>query len=72
MVKSNKPKAFKFANFITQIPEFISLVKAIWQVEIEGHAMFRLVKKLKKFKPIARKITWENGNIRERVKVLCR
>ncbi|GJR14147.1 RNA-directed DNA polymerase, eukaryota, reverse transcriptase zinc-binding domain protein [Tanacetum coccineum] len=42
MVRKKK-KAFKFANFIAEKPEFLDIVKEGWNMEIEGCYMFKLV-----------------------------
>lgn len=70
LVKSNKQKPFKFANFVTLKKEFIPLVKAAWKEDLAGYSMFKVVQKLKKFKPSVRKLMWKDGNVYKRVKTL--
>lgn len=70
LVKSSKPKPFKFANFVTRKNEFIPEVIKAWNSEIDGYSMFRVVKKPKKFKPGVRKLMWKDGNVHTRVKSL--
>lgn len=70
LIKINKPKPFKLANFVTRKKEFIPLVKDVWKEEITGYTMFKVVKKLKNFKPIARSLMWKDGNVFKRVKKL--
>lgn len=43
--------------------EFHGLVVDKWNYEIQGHAMYRLVKKLKSLKPHLNKLNWKNGNL---------
>lgn len=59
LVKSNKPKPFKFANFVTCKKEFIPLVKEAWKKDNDGYSMFKVVQKLKSFKPSIRKVIVE-------------
>ncbi|GKC42215.1 hypothetical protein Tco_1059937 [Tanacetum coccineum] len=66
MVRKKK-KAFKFANFIAEKPKFLDIVKEGWNMEIEGCYMFKLVKKLKRLKPLLKNLSWKNGNLYERV-----
>ncbi|GKA04436.1 RNA-directed DNA polymerase, eukaryota, reverse transcriptase zinc-binding domain protein [Tanacetum coccineum] len=43
-------KPFRFANYIGDKEEFIPTVKKEWNADIEGHNMFRLVKRMKNLK----------------------
>lgn len=45
-----KRKAFRFANFVSNYPEFLQIVEKEWQSPINGCAMYKLVKKLKVLK----------------------
>ncbi|GKC85611.1 RNA-directed DNA polymerase, eukaryota, reverse transcriptase zinc-binding domain protein [Tanacetum coccineum] len=63
-------QAFRFSNFVTDKKEFIPMVKEAWEVDIEGHMMYRIVKKMKLMKKSLNKLSWANGNIFVRVKNL--
>ncbi|GKB65141.1 RNA-directed DNA polymerase, eukaryota, reverse transcriptase zinc-binding domain protein, partial [Tanacetum coccineum] len=65
-----KRKAFKFANFFADKKEFIPLVSKMWEAEYEGCQMFKTVKKLKNLKSDLKKLTWKDGNVFDRVKIL--
>ncbi|GKF03936.1 RNA-directed DNA polymerase, eukaryota, reverse transcriptase zinc-binding domain protein, partial [Tanacetum coccineum] len=43
-------KAFRFSNFVTNKKEFLPIVKKAWETEIDGHMMYKVVKKLKLMK----------------------
>ncbi|GKD95947.1 RNA-directed DNA polymerase, eukaryota, reverse transcriptase zinc-binding domain protein [Tanacetum coccineum] len=45
-----KKKAFIFANFIAEKDEFIHTVAAGWEIDVQGHRMYKLVKKMKALK----------------------
>ncbi|GJX09402.1 RNA-directed DNA polymerase, eukaryota, reverse transcriptase zinc-binding domain protein [Tanacetum coccineum] len=45
-----KKRAFKFANFIADKPEFTGLVDKEWNIEVKGCEMYKVVKKLKAMK----------------------
>nr|GEV29057.1 ribonuclease H-like domain-containing protein [Tanacetum cinerariifolium] len=63
---TKRRKAFRFSNFITDKKEFLPNVKKAWKVEIEGHMMYKVVKKMKLMKPLLNN-RWKNGNIFESV-----
>ncbi|GJX09286.1 RNA-directed DNA polymerase, eukaryota, reverse transcriptase zinc-binding domain protein [Tanacetum coccineum] len=65
MVK--KRKSFRLANYITDKVEFKEVIKENWDTTIQGHAMYKLVKKLKVLKPHLNKLNWKNGNLFQRV-----
>nr|GEY28435.1 RNA-directed DNA polymerase, eukaryota, reverse transcriptase zinc-binding domain protein [Tanacetum cinerariifolium] len=46
------------------------LVMGKWGLEVQGHHMYRLVKKLKALKPHLNKLNWKNGNLFEKVTIL--
>ncbi|GJU46306.1 RNA-directed DNA polymerase, eukaryota, reverse transcriptase zinc-binding domain protein [Tanacetum coccineum] len=56
-------KAFRLANYVTEKEEFGDIVKNGWKKDIQGHAMFQLVHKLKSLKPQLNNLNWENGNL---------
>lgn len=60
-------KSFRFANYIADKDGFHDLVAENWNVEIDGHDMYRLVKKLKTLKSHLSKFNWQNGNLFEKV-----
>ncbi|GKD92086.1 RNA-directed DNA polymerase, eukaryota, reverse transcriptase zinc-binding domain protein, partial [Tanacetum coccineum] len=45
MVK--RKKSFRFSNFVTEKKEFLPIVKRVWDTDIDGHMMYKVVKKLK-------------------------
>ncbi|GKA63786.1 RNA-directed DNA polymerase, eukaryota, reverse transcriptase zinc-binding domain protein [Tanacetum coccineum] len=53
--------------FVTSKKEFLPIVKKSWEVEVDGHMMYKVVKKMKLIKPLLNKLSWKNGNIFERV-----
>ncbi|XP_071714550.1 uncharacterized protein [Rutidosis leptorrhynchoides] len=62
-----KPKPFRFSNFIVEHELFQSTIKDGWNVEVKGHKMYCLVKKLRILKKPLRKLMWSKGNIHTRV-----
>nr|GEX14971.1 hypothetical protein [Tanacetum cinerariifolium] len=66
-ILSSEKSFFRFFNFVTDKKEFLAIVKKAWEVEIERHMMYRVVKKLKLMKPCMNKLSWKDGNIFERV-----
>ncbi|GKE63736.1 putative RNA-directed DNA polymerase, eukaryota, reverse transcriptase zinc-binding domain protein [Tanacetum coccineum] len=62
-ISYDKPKPFKFFNFLSYKPEFLQVVKDQWGTNVNGHNMFRLVKQLRGLK----KPLHAQGNIHERV-----
>ncbi|XP_071694900.1 uncharacterized protein [Rutidosis leptorrhynchoides] len=67
---AKKPRPFKFGNFIVHHPVFISSVAEGWDVEMEGHHMFRVVKRLRLLKYSMQKLMWSKGNLHDRVLLL--
>ncbi|GKB17042.1 RNA-directed DNA polymerase, eukaryota, reverse transcriptase zinc-binding domain protein [Tanacetum coccineum] len=65
-----KRKSFRLANYVTDKREFTELVKDKWNTEVQGHAMYRLVSKLKGLKQHLNKLNWKNGNLNENVVLL--
>nr|GEX92818.1 hypothetical protein [Tanacetum cinerariifolium] len=62
-----KRKSFRLANYITGKREFTELVKDKWNTKVQGHAMYKLVSKLKGLKQHLNKLNWKNGNLFEKV-----
>ncbi|XP_026459483.1 uncharacterized protein LOC113360158 [Papaver somniferum] len=56
------PPPFKFYNFMTEEPDFLNLVREVWEEPVRGNPMFVFITKLKKVK--SRIIQWK----RERFK----
>nr|GEW11614.1 hypothetical protein [Tanacetum cinerariifolium] len=67
---SNKPKPFKFSNFITFKDNFLDVVSNSWNVSMDGHDMFKVVFKLKALKKPLRKFVYDHGNLHDRVNKL--
>ncbi|XP_071727689.1 uncharacterized protein [Rutidosis leptorrhynchoides] len=63
----NKPKPFKFSNYITEHEKFRDIVNEGWKVDIKGHMMFRVTKRLRLLKKKMRKLMWSKGNLHENV-----
>ncbi|GKF00363.1 hypothetical protein Tco_0023713 [Tanacetum coccineum] len=64
---SNKPKPFKFYNYLTYKPSFLDVVATYWNGNVDDHKMFRVVSKLKALKKPLRKRVYNTGHIHERV-----
>ncbi|GKB00052.1 hypothetical protein Tco_0828045 [Tanacetum coccineum] len=64
---AKRKKAFRFSNFVTDKKEFLPIIKKSWEVEIDGHMIYKLVKKMKLMNPLLNKLSWKNGNIFKRV-----
>ncbi|GJV27431.1 RNA-directed DNA polymerase, eukaryota, reverse transcriptase zinc-binding domain protein [Tanacetum coccineum] len=62
-----KKKAFGFSNFVIDKREFLLIVRDVWQVEIEGFIMYQVVKKLKLMKARLNHLSWQNGDVFDRV-----
>ncbi|XP_021991413.1 uncharacterized protein LOC110888181 [Helianthus annuus] len=62
-----KPKPFKFANFLTSKPEFKQFVSTEWAKDVQGYAMFSVVKKMRNLKPCFRKLLHQQGNLHDKV-----
>ncbi|GJW12014.1 sodium/hydrogen exchanger 6 [Tanacetum coccineum] len=62
-----KPKPFKFSNFIVYKEGFHEIVDTGWSVNVEGCAMFRVVKRLKGLKSPLCKLLHNHGNLHEMV-----
>ncbi|GJZ85565.1 RNA-directed DNA polymerase, eukaryota, reverse transcriptase zinc-binding domain protein [Tanacetum coccineum] len=65
-----KPRSFRFMNFLAEKNGFRDVVKDNWSVDVEGYAMFKLVKRLKAMKKHMRRFNRQNGNVFEKVKFL--
>ncbi|GJY93269.1 hypothetical protein Tco_0509051 [Tanacetum coccineum] len=63
-------KAFRLAKYVTEKEEFGDIVKDGWKKDINGHAMFQLVHKLKSLKSQLNKLNWKNGKLFNRVEEL--
>ncbi|KAL0307384.1 UNVERIFIED_CONTAM: hypothetical protein Scaly_2984900 [Sesamum calycinum] len=58
---------FRFENFMTKIPGFLSYVEDIWKHHTVGTAMYALTRKLKALKPILRRLRQQQGNLTQNV-----
>ncbi|XP_071704187.1 uncharacterized protein [Rutidosis leptorrhynchoides] len=63
----SKPKPFKFTNLISEHTDFLQVVENGWKLEVMGHPMFRVVKRLRLLKKPIRKLMWEKGNLHANV-----
>nr|GEU48523.1 RNA-directed DNA polymerase, eukaryota, reverse transcriptase zinc-binding domain protein [Tanacetum cinerariifolium] len=66
-VSKPKPKPFKFANFLLYKEGFREVVESGWNANIEGFAMYRVVKRLKGLRSLFRKLLHDHGNLHEQV-----
>ncbi|GJU98999.1 sodium/hydrogen exchanger 6 [Tanacetum coccineum] len=62
-----KPKPFKFYNFLVYKEGFRSVVDTRWKINVNGCAMYRVVKRLKGLKSPLRKLLHDQGNLHDRV-----
>ncbi|GKC13183.1 hypothetical protein Tco_1009965, partial [Tanacetum coccineum] len=65
-----KPKPFKFFNFLIHKSNFIEVIKLLWQSNLEGYNMLKVVSNLKSLKKPLRKLLHDQGNLYERVNKL--
>nr|GEZ20190.1 hypothetical protein [Tanacetum cinerariifolium] len=70
-VSMNKPRPFKFFNFLVLDSRFKEIVDAGWNVPVSGFWMYKVVKRLKGLKKPLRKLLFDHGNINDNVKNLC-
>nr|GEV14474.1 RNA-directed DNA polymerase, eukaryota, reverse transcriptase zinc-binding domain protein [Tanacetum cinerariifolium] len=66
-VTKPKPKPFKFSNFLMYKEGFCEIMETGWSVNLEGCAMFCVVKRLKGLKSPFQKLLHNHGNLHERV-----
>ncbi|GJX71997.1 RNA-directed DNA polymerase, eukaryota, reverse transcriptase zinc-binding domain protein [Tanacetum coccineum] len=66
---NKRRRAFRFANFVANKPEFNGTVDREWNIQTTGCKMFKLVKKLKAIKFHMKNLSWKNGNLFERVEI---
>ncbi|XP_021992554.1 uncharacterized protein LOC110889344 [Helianthus annuus] len=66
-MSTDRPKPFKFPNFIVTKPEFRQAVMSEWTKTVEGATMFSVVKKMKGLKSHFRRILRNQGNLHKRV-----
>ncbi|GJW03258.1 RNA-directed DNA polymerase, eukaryota, reverse transcriptase zinc-binding domain protein [Tanacetum coccineum] len=67
-LSKEKPKPFKFYNFLVYKPDFLQVVSEHWVgMEINGYNLFKLVKKMKFLKKPLRKLLHLQGNNQKRV-----
>ncbi|GJR79370.1 hypothetical protein Tco_0150155 [Tanacetum coccineum] len=58
----NKPKPFKFFNFLAHKSQFRELLSSVWSVNVDGHKMYQVVSKLKALKKPFRKLLHDQGD----------
>ncbi|GJS26843.1 sodium/hydrogen exchanger 6 [Tanacetum coccineum] len=64
-VSKPKPNPFKFSNFLVYKEGFREIVKSGWSVNVEGFAMFQVVKRLKGMKSPFGKLLHDHGNLHD-------
>ncbi|XP_071695286.1 uncharacterized protein [Rutidosis leptorrhynchoides] len=62
-----KVRPFKFSNYIATRDDFKDKVRQRWSVDVPGHHIYRVVKRLHMLKKSMRKLMWNNGNVHENV-----
>ncbi|GJZ69373.1 RNA-directed DNA polymerase, eukaryota, reverse transcriptase zinc-binding domain protein [Tanacetum coccineum] len=67
MMNREKPNPFKFPNLVTYKTDFLPLVEKIWNIDLEGHNMFKLITKLRALKGPIRKLLKLQGNLFDKV-----
>ncbi|GJY83206.1 RNA-directed DNA polymerase, eukaryota, reverse transcriptase zinc-binding domain protein [Tanacetum coccineum] len=65
-----KPRSFRFMNFLAEKNGFREVVKDNWSIDVQGYAMFKLVIRLKVMKKHLRRFNRQNGNVFEKGKFL--
>ncbi|XP_022030984.1 uncharacterized protein LOC110931923 [Helianthus annuus] len=70
ILKNNRPKPFKFANFLVNKDGFMDSVAAVWSKTVHGVSMYSVVKKLSSLKSPLRRLLFMQGNLHDRVNVL--
>ncbi|XP_071704100.1 uncharacterized protein [Rutidosis leptorrhynchoides] len=63
----SKHKSFKFSNYVADDIEFEDTIKEGWNVQVEGHMMFKVVKRMRMLKKPIRKLMWKKGNLHQNV-----
>ncbi|XP_071689058.1 uncharacterized protein [Rutidosis leptorrhynchoides] len=63
-------KSFRFMDYIAYKDEFLDIVKDEWSKEVNGYAMFSVVRKLKNLKKGLKMLNWSYGNLHSKVDIL--
>ncbi|KAK4383217.1 hypothetical protein Sango_2797900 [Sesamum angolense] len=58
---------FRFENFMTEIPGFLSSIQDTWKHHVVGAAMYTLTRKLKALKPVLRGLRKRQGDLAHNV-----
>ncbi|XP_022003373.1 uncharacterized protein LOC110900819 [Helianthus annuus] len=69
-VSKAKHRSFKFANFLVHKPEFMGIVKRVWDTRISGVYQFSVIKKLRLLKSPLRGLLFQQGNLHKKVQLL--
>ncbi|XP_022031030.1 uncharacterized protein LOC110931970 [Helianthus annuus] len=64
---SKKHKPFKFPNLLVYKPDFMNIVKQIWETRVNGVYQFKVVKKLRHLKSPLRALLFRHGNLHKKV-----
>ncbi|GJU52484.1 hypothetical protein Tco_1226198 [Tanacetum coccineum] len=64
---SSNPKPFKFYNFLTHKSKFLDLVSSHWNMQVNGHNMFKVMSKIRALKKPLRKLLHNHRNLHEHV-----
>nr|GEV67442.1 hypothetical protein [Tanacetum cinerariifolium] len=62
-----KKISFIFVNYIGDKEEFVDCFGQVWESEIIGCHMYKVVQKLKRLKKPLNRLNWKNGNLSEKV-----
>nr|GEX84912.1 hypothetical protein [Tanacetum cinerariifolium] len=55
--------SFRFLNFNTEKDDFLPIVWSVSDRRFEGHAMYRVIQKMKVLKSKLKQLSWKNGNV---------
>ncbi|GKB78030.1 RNA-directed DNA polymerase, eukaryota, reverse transcriptase zinc-binding domain protein, partial [Tanacetum coccineum] len=69
-VTVQKRRSFRFMNFLTEKSGFKEVVKNNLNIDVEGYAMFKLIKRSKSMKKNLRRLNRQNRNVFEKVNFL--
>ncbi|GJZ15926.1 RNA-directed DNA polymerase, eukaryota, reverse transcriptase zinc-binding domain protein [Tanacetum coccineum] len=63
---AKKKKSFRFANYVADKPDFLNIVRGVWDKKVKGCVMYRVVQKLKLLKNPLNQLNWSHGNLFEK------
>ncbi|GJZ23061.1 RNA-directed DNA polymerase, eukaryota, reverse transcriptase zinc-binding domain protein [Tanacetum coccineum] len=63
-------RAFRFANFVTDKPEFLKSFKDNWEIPVKGCDMFKLAKRTKNMKFHMKNLAWKKEKLKKEANIL--